>query len=105
MVMTWEEATPRMASKVRGKLIHHSECIIMIRSLAVPFNVFIGGARTVGDWDTASTRVQDMQRTALYLLSLLPQLWPLGAPLWKLEASTIYELVETGSMWASRYIS
>ena len=56
MVMTWEEATPRMASKVRGKPINYSECIIMIRPFAVPFNVFIGGARTVGDWDT-STRV------------------------------------------------
>jgi len=90
------EATPRMASKVRGKLINYSECIIMIRPFAVPFNVFIGGARTVGDWDTTSTRVQDMQQTAGYLLSVLRQLWQLGAPLWKLETSTIYELVETG---------
>jgi hypothetical protein len=57
MVMTWEEATPRMVSKVRGKLINYSECIIMIRPFAVPFNVFIDGARTVGDWDTTSTRV------------------------------------------------
>ena len=96
LVMTWEEATPRMASKVGGKLINYSECIIMIRPFAVPFNVFIGGARTVGDWDKMSTRVQDMQKTAQYLLSVLPRLWPLGAPLWKLEASTIYELVETG---------
>jgi hypothetical protein len=96
LVMTWEEATPRMAAKVRGKLINYSECIIMIRPFAVPFSAFIGAARTVGDWDTASTRVQDMQATALYLLSVLPDLWPLGAPLWKLEASTIYELVETG---------
>jgi hypothetical protein len=96
MVMTWEEATPRMASKVRGKPINYSECIIMIRPFAVPFNVFIGGARTVGDWDTTSTRVQDMQQTAGYLLSVLPQLWQLGAQLGKLETSTIYELVETG---------
>ena len=96
LVMTWEEATPRMASKVGGKLINYSECIIMIRPFAVPFNVFVGGARTVGEWDEMSTRVQDMQKAAKYLLTVLPQLWPLGAPLWKLEASTIYELVETG---------
>jgi hypothetical protein len=52
LVMTWEEATQRMASKVRGKLVNYSECIIMIRPFAVPFNVFIDGARTVGEWDT-----------------------------------------------------
>ena len=68
----------------------------MIGPFLVPFNVFIGGARTVGDWDTVSTRVQEMQCTARYLLSVLPQLVPLGAPMWKLKASTIYELVETG---------
>jgi hypothetical protein len=73
LVMTWEEVTTRMASKVRGKLINYTEWIIMIRPFAVPFNVFIGGARTVGDWDTASTRVQDMQQTAAHLLSVLPQ--------------------------------
>jgi hypothetical protein len=64
----------------------------MIRPFAVPFNVFIGGVRTVGDWDTTSTRVQDMRQTGGYLLSVL---WQLCAPLWKLETSTIYELVET----------
>jgi hypothetical protein len=67
--MTWEEATPRMASKFRGKLINYSECIIMIRPFALPFSVFIGGSESrtvrVGDWDTASTRVQNMQQTAV----------------------------------------
>jgi hypothetical protein len=62
----------------------------------VPFHVFIGGARTVGDWDTASARGQDMQQAAGYLLSVLPQLWPLATPLRKLDTSTVFELVETG---------
>ena len=37
-----------------------------------------------------------MRQTAGYFLSVQPQLWQLGAPPWKLETSTIYELVETG---------
>ena len=89
--MTWEEASPRMASKVGGKITSYPECIIMIRPFAVAFNVFIGGARTVGEWDTLSRRVQDMQRSARYLLDVLPILRPLGAPLWKLDVSTVYE--------------
>ena len=40
LVMTWDEATPRMVSKVRGKLINYSECIVMIRPVSVPFSVF-----------------------------------------------------------------
>ena len=96
LVMTWEEASPRMASKVGGKLTSYSECIIMVKPFAVAFNCFIGGARTVGDWDALSPHVQRMQDSARYLLQVLPLLRPLGAPLWKLDVSTIYELVETG---------
>jgi len=96
LVMTWERASPRMASKVGGKLQNYSECIQMVKPFVVPFRVFIGAARTVGEWDALSTKVQDMQETARYLLEQLPILVPLGAPLWKLEASTVYELVETG---------
>jgi hypothetical protein len=45
LVMIWEEATPR----IREKLVNFSKYIIMIRPFAVPFNVFMGGARNVGE--------------------------------------------------------
>jgi len=56
-VLTWDEASPRMASKVRGKLVSYSECIEGIRVFSVPFTVFIGPAKTVGEWDVRSRAV------------------------------------------------
>ena len=95
-VLTWDEATPRMASKVRGKLQSYSECIEGVKVFGVPFTVFIGPARTVSDWDVQSRAVAGMQETARYLLGYLPRAVPAGAPLWKLEACTMAELSDRG---------
>jgi len=97
-VLTWDEATPRMASKVLGKLQSYLECIEGVRVFSVPFTVFIGPAKIVGDWDVQSRAVVSMQETARYLLGYhdWPRAVPEGAPLWKLEASTMAELSDRG---------
>ena len=80
-VMTWEEASPREASQVRGKLLNYSQCIQRIRPFAIPFTVFIGSPTTQGEWDLKKNSPQDMKDTAGYLIEHLPSLVPLGAPL------------------------
>ena len=95
-VLTWDEATPRKASKVRGKLQSYSECIEGVKPFSVPFTVFIGPAKTVCEWDTSSRAVEGMKEAARYLLTYLPSAVPAGAPLWKLEACTLAELVDRG---------
>ena len=95
-VLSWSRATPRTASKVRGKLINYSECIESVRPFSVPFTVFIGDAKTTADWDTESEEVGRMQETAMFLLTHLPSLVDAGAPLWKLEPSTMYDRFERG---------
>ena len=45
LVITWDEAAPRMVSKIGEKITSYSEChsIFMIKPFVVAFNVFIGG--------------------------------------------------------------
>ena len=95
-VLSWTSATPRIASKVRGKLINSSECVESVRPVSVPFTVFIGDARTTADWDVESADVGRMQEAAKFLLPHLPRLVSAGAPLWKLEPSTMYDRFERG---------
>ena len=95
-VLVWAEATPRIASKVRGKLVNYSECVESLRVFSVPFTVFIGNAKTDGDWDAPSDGVGRMQATAAFLLPHLETLVRAGAPLWKLEPSTVYDSLLRG---------
>jgi hypothetical protein len=95
-VLSWRTAAPRIASKLRGKLINYSECIESVRPFSVPFTIFIGGAKTTEEWDTVSPDVGRMRETAEFLLPHLPRLVEAGAPLWKLEPSTMYDRFERG---------
>ena len=40
-VMTWDSATPRLASNVRGKLQAYADCLEGVRPFAIPFTLFI----------------------------------------------------------------
>ena len=95
-VLAWSRATPRAASKVRGKLINYSECMESVRPFSVPFTVFIGDAKTTAEWDLESENVGRMRETAAFLISHVPRLVSAGAPLWKLESSTMYDRFERG---------
>lgn len=68
-VLSWRTATPRTASKLRGKLINYSECIESVRPFSVPFTVFIGGAKNTKEWDTESQNVEGMREAAKILAS------------------------------------
>lgn len=70
-VLTWDEATPRMASRVRGKLQSYSECIEGVKPFSVPFTVFIGPAKTVAEYDAPSRNAEGMKEAALYLLKFV----------------------------------
>ena len=71
----------------------YSERIEDVKPFSVPFTVFIGPAKTVAEYDTPSRNVEGMKEAARYLLEYLPAAVPAGAPLWKMEASTLAELV------------
>ena len=95
-VTAWTSSTPRIASKVRGKLVNYSECVQSLRVFSVPFTVFIGAAKSNEDWDVESTAVSRMQSTAEFLLQHIDRMVKAGAPLWKLEPSTLYDKLVRG---------
>jgi hypothetical protein len=83
--------TPRVVAQTRGKLINYGFALRRVRPFAVPLTQFIGNPVTHGEWDTLSRDCEEIQSTAGYLLSVVPMLRELGAPIWDLEASTLYE--------------
>ena len=90
-LMTWGDASPRDLSKLRGKLINYSLCIQRIKPFIIPFTKFIGSPQNDAEWDSRSVHLEYVKENALYLIQWLPSLAALGAPLWDLETSTLYE--------------
>jgi hypothetical protein len=83
--------SPRQCSKVRGKLSNYSFCMQRIRPFVVPFNHFIGGPRNNHEWDRLKAITEEMLDAAGFLLKHMGTLVRLGAPIWPLQASTVYD--------------
>ena len=80
-----------LGSKVLGKLQSYSESIEEVKLFIVPFTVLAG---RLSEWDTTSRAVQNMKEVVHNLLGYQPAAVPAGAQLWKVEASTLAELVD-----------
>ena len=90
-LLVWADASPRDMAKLRGKLISYSLCIQRIRPFIIPFTKFIGSPANNGEWDARSGALESVKDNTRYLIQWLPSLAALGAPLWDLETTTLYE--------------
>jgi hypothetical protein len=83
--------SPRKCSKVRGKLSNYSFCLQRIRPFIVPFNSFIGGPKNNWEWDREKAITDEMRDAGSFLLKHMGTLVRLGAPIWPMQACTLYD--------------
>ena len=83
--------TPRECFKIRGKLSNYSFCMQWILPFIVPFSAFIGGPRNNRDWDRNKRISDEMRDAGSFLLKHMGTLVRLGAPIWPLQACTVYD--------------
>ena len=85
------EMSPRACSKVRGKLANYSFCLQRVKPFIRPFNQFIGGPKNNREWDQQKMVSVGMMDAAAFLLKHMRTLVQLGAPIWVMQASTLYD--------------
>ena len=86
-----DEYTPRLASKIQGRLVNYGQCVELVRPFTVPFTLFIGAPSSDFEWDQPKQDLRQIHATARFLLEVFPRQAAKGAPMWPLEASTIYD--------------
>ena len=87
----------REAADVRGKLVNYGQCMEGTRQFAVPFTVFIGSPASDYEWDEKLPTPEPLRSNAAYLLGVIPRLERAGAPIWRLEAATVFDRWQRGT--------
>ena len=99
-VLSADALSPRELSKLHGKLITYSVCVQRLRPFAAPLRAFIGAPRSDREWDSSKSgpELASVKRVLSFLMQHLQPMIDIGAPIWQLEASTLYYLWSTSQL-------
>ena len=86
--------------KLHGKLVTYSLCIQRLRPFSAPLRAFIGAPRSDSEWDAhrSDASLENVKRVLSILTPHLQLMIDIGAPIWPLEASTLYHLWTVGQL-------
>ena len=90
----------RSLSKLHGKLVTYSVCVQRLRPFTAPLRIFIGAPKSDGEWDAfrSDASLDNVKRVLRFLTAHLQTMIDIGAPIWPLEASTLYHLWTVGQL-------